>query len=750
MATALSRELSGEEISNNKTPNDESAFQNWIRGTDWFKEFKAEYNEEPDLDTKDYDYRAAWKAGVQPERDPYDNNRFHWPSSLPTGEMLKSAEHPTAWKEYFMRDTGVNPDALGLKTQEDANIYLKKKSDQKAPSNKGSAMSTTLDRINNPLSPLGLTSLMGSPNKENPAAPKFGEDDVGTMEGRLSAGRSRLANLQIQEAGLSTRQANLTTDLANLTAQKLAYDRQKEEFGAKQRVEESRANYDNIKKIFDDEINSPQYKEKQRINKEIAEYQVFAPTEVTAPMLGVLFAAIGATGMLLGGNSKNNAKAALSAMNGMAEGFGKGREQYDKERKTAFDTNVKLLQTKLSAIKDGLEDARREAVLNKQAADQKVRETLAANEAQFLQENTNKRGLESTIALVDGQLKNINQATNLLSSKISQLTGQLDSKETQILMRKIDAASRESEKRIAAEQRQRELEQRQKKLTPVGMQGDNIVMADELGNITLVPTEKGFVPKPGIQRPEPRTPAPRTGVQDGQLVQLPDARTLPPANVSPGAPPLLSPAAAAKAGQGEKAPAGIEKDIKQNAIIAENMRSTISSAEDLAKKGKLKSFGFIEGRIPYDIVQQFTSPEELRFIAQMNSLTNQQLKLQSGATVTAAEFARQKGVLPLVTDKPETVVIKLKLWQDLIDTETKVLGRAYPETVKKYSGATPDRLAERMDQAGATPGGSEAEERSQAQSAILKIQNSQLSPEEKQKRVKSIESSYKERNGREL
>ena len=350
-----------------------------------------------------------------------------------------------------------------------------------------------------------------------PAAPKFGENDVGTMEGMLSAGRSRLANLQIQEAGLSTRQANLTTDLANLTSQKLAYDRQKEEFGAKQRVEESRANYDNIKKIFDDEINSPQYKEKQRINKEIAEYQVFAPTEVTAPMLGVLFAAIGATGMLLGGNSKNNAKAALSAMNGMAEGFGEGRKQYDKERKAAFDTNVKLLQTKLTAIKDGLEDARREAVLNKQAADQKVRETLAANEAQFLQENTNKRGLESTIALVDGQLKNINQATNLLGSKIAQLTGQLDSKETQIVMRKIDAARSESEKRIASEQRQRELEQRQKKLTPVGMQGDNIVMADELGNITLVPTGEGFVPKAGIQpRPEPRTPVPKTGRGEGK------------------------------------------------------------------------------------------------------------------------------------------------------------------------------------------------------------------------------------------
>jgi hypothetical protein len=302
------------------------------------------------------------------------------------------------------------------------------------------------NKLNDPLS-----INRGSPA---PAAQKFGENDVGTMEGMLSAGRSRLANLQIQEAGLSTRQANLTTDLANLTSQKLAYDRQKEEFGAKQRQDEAKLNYDNIKRMFDDEINSPQYEEKKRLSKQIAEYSVFEPTQVTAPMLGVLFSAIGATGMLLGGNSKNHAKAALSAMNGMTEGFAKGREQYDKERKSAFDTNVKLLQTKLTAIKDGLEDARREAVLNKQAADQKVRETLAANEAQFLQANTNNRGLESTIALVNGQLKSLNHAAELLSTKTNQLSSDLQREALQVFLKRADIKSRESEGELNRQIRQ--------------------------------------------------------------------------------------------------------------------------------------------------------------------------------------------------------------------------------------------------------------------------------------------------------
>jgi hypothetical protein len=570
------------------------------------------------------------------------------------------------------------------------------------------------NKLNDPLS-----INRGSPA---PVAQKFGENDVGTMEGMLSAGRSRLANLQIQETGLSTRQANLTTDLANLTAQKLAYDRQKEEFGAKQRQDEAKLNYDNIKRMFDDEINSPQYKEKQRINKEISEYQVFVPTEVTAPMLGVLFSAIGATGMLLGGNSKNHAKAALSAMNGMTEGFAKGREQYDKERKAAFDTNVKLLQTKLTAIKDGLEDARREAVLNKQAADQKVRETLAANEAQFLQQNTDKRGLESTIALVNGQLQSINQATNLLGSKISQLTNQLDSKEIQLAIAKMRRTAAE----IAAGQKGVQI--------VIGSDGKPYqVRASDLPQLPFGQTGVTRIPSPA-QPEKPTIVMTEGGAASVYGSQLPIAK---PGEVKGGL--------GAKPGE---APANVEKDIKSNALISSNMDATIASAEKLFKEGNLKSIGFLKGMVDPSIAQLYTSPNEKKFIAQMGALTNQQLKLQSGATVTAAEFARQKGVLPLRTDTPETIIVKLQQWKDLIDRETEVLGNAYPATVSKYLKPS---LSQKMDERGATPGQSSADERSQAQAAILKAQNNKdLTPDQKQKMIDQVKAVYKRETGLDL
>lgn len=93
---------------------DEKQFQKEIRQTEWFKEYVSEYGEEPDLNTKDYDYRKAWSEGIRPQRDAYDKNRYHWASSLDDGSMLKSEDHPTAWKEYYMRETGKNPDEVGV------------------------------------------------------------------------------------------------------------------------------------------------------------------------------------------------------------------------------------------------------------------------------------------------------------------------------------------------------------------------------------------------------------------------------------------------------------------------------------------------------------------------------------------------------------------------------------------------------------------------------------------------------------
>lgn len=107
------------------SPTEEEAFKKFLTITGWFKEMKELARKEVGHDVADdylfdvltgpdadYDYRGAWKAGATTEKNAHDG-RLHWPSWA-GGKMLKSPRHETAWKEFFMQETGKDPDELGL------------------------------------------------------------------------------------------------------------------------------------------------------------------------------------------------------------------------------------------------------------------------------------------------------------------------------------------------------------------------------------------------------------------------------------------------------------------------------------------------------------------------------------------------------------------------------------------------------------------------------------------------------------
>ena len=117
-------------------PEDEQKFRSWIAGTKWFADVaddvaaSGEQLSNADLlediigPNADYDYRGAWKAGISPQAYEYDT-RQHWPSATEDGQMLKSPQHPTAWMEYFMRETGEDPNSLGLRNPDEAREYTR-------------------------------------------------------------------------------------------------------------------------------------------------------------------------------------------------------------------------------------------------------------------------------------------------------------------------------------------------------------------------------------------------------------------------------------------------------------------------------------------------------------------------------------------------------------------------------------------------------------------------------------------------
>ncbi len=96
---------------------DEQKFLQTVQTHPWYNQFVQDYGEAPDLNSPDYNYRAAYKFGVLPELYPYDN-RYHWSSVTPQGQSLKATNHPTAWMEDYMQVTGRDPHEPGELNQD--------------------------------------------------------------------------------------------------------------------------------------------------------------------------------------------------------------------------------------------------------------------------------------------------------------------------------------------------------------------------------------------------------------------------------------------------------------------------------------------------------------------------------------------------------------------------------------------------------------------------------------------------------
>jgi len=83
----------------------------------------------------------------------------------------------------------------------------------------------------------------------------------------------------------------------------------------------------------------------------------FVPTKENAQDIATIFSLVGIIGMAIGGGAKDNAYAAMSGMNGMLEGYKRGRADVYKRERDMFDKNLKALQTKVQTLQQELTEA---------------------------------------------------------------------------------------------------------------------------------------------------------------------------------------------------------------------------------------------------------------------------------------------------------------------------------------------------------------------------------------------------------
>jgi hypothetical protein len=272
-------------------------------------------------------------------------------------------------------------------------------------------MATMLDAVTNPLGPLGLTSLTGIPAKEKPPAPS--QAAFPSIE-RPADPRPAIER-QRAEIGVKTE------DLDAKIIQNLADQGQFQAQQAKQKVEseaQGLRELDTSRKALEKSLyESPTYKNIQEKSRELAEKSTFNPDQQNAQTLAAVFSIIGAAGFLLGGNNKNTAKSALAAMNGMAEGYAKGRDQYAKDQRQVFETNQKALRGTLDSLEKAFTYEIEQNKGNLEAATRNAKIAALERDASFINANIDKYGLVSTLEQLKSNKKRLETVLDALQKK---------------------------------------------------------------------------------------------------------------------------------------------------------------------------------------------------------------------------------------------------------------------------------------------------------------------------------------------
>ena len=255
------------------------------------------------------------------------------------------------------------------------------------------------DALGTALGPPAMGGLPRSPAPSMRIAPSP-EEDLARAEGEI---KSTL-----------TKREDLTTQLGKAVTAQVDQDLKEKAFGAEQKsiaAKKSKSLLDDLESKF---VNSPEYKEYQSNADKTAEELTFKPSQENAQTLALVFSVISASGFLLGGLNKKNALSAMYAMNGLTEGYAKGREDLFKQQRQTFETNVKAMQDRMKVLKDKLDVGIKTLARDKERGELEIQAAMAEANADFLKSQKDARGVIATREILENQIKQLDKSLDFL------------------------------------------------------------------------------------------------------------------------------------------------------------------------------------------------------------------------------------------------------------------------------------------------------------------------------------------------
>lgn len=143
----------------------------------------------------------------------------------------------------------------------------------------------------------------------------------------------------------------------------------------------------------------------------------FVPTKDTAKDIATLFSLTSIVGMAIGAGGKGSAFNVMSAMNGMMEGYQKGRVDLYKREKDVFEKNLKVLQGKVTLLQSELQEALQTYKTNRELGEQQAEIAFAKAGADIAAQKLKTQGLVRAVEYIDGVAKDTNTLVTMANDQ---------------------------------------------------------------------------------------------------------------------------------------------------------------------------------------------------------------------------------------------------------------------------------------------------------------------------------------------
>jgi len=162
----------------------------------------------------------------------------------------------------------------------------------------------------------------------------------------------------------------------------------------------------------------------ERTNLNLARQELnnaaFVPTKETAQDIATIFSLTGIIGMAIGGGAKDNAYAAMAGMNGMLEGYKRGRADIYKRERESFDKNLKALQLKVQTLQQELTEAIQLKQQDFKAGETAIEIALAKSGSDLLDLKRKKNGDMAALETVVQTGKDVDSLVKLSNDQFKQ------------------------------------------------------------------------------------------------------------------------------------------------------------------------------------------------------------------------------------------------------------------------------------------------------------------------------------------